>query len=196
MSVGSHIVEIRMSVLLSCIIFMGYAALGRAKNIHYHSVFGNTWYQSTDEHHGDTPMFVSKSNHNNITWNLWNAETGNKQHHLENRGLVTHLNHAVELEIGVTHVFEMIWVSGGQPVKGCDSKYWNESKYKHQCYDPNTKYHIVDGCNYEVHCLKDTGDFRIVLADSRGHRISHDVFEERFGDLEQASTEWDGFQWR
>lgn len=68
--------------------------------------------------------------------------------------------------------------------------------YHHQCYDEDVDGGSYPGipseCRKEPRCLVNTGDFRVVLADSRGERISQDGF----GSLDDKSLKWQGVHFR
>ena len=68
-----------------------------------------------------------------------------------------------------------------------------QHKYHHQCHDKDQYVDdIEEGNDYpgiprecvkDPHCLVNTGDFRVVLADSHGDKIEEDLF----GDLDEES---------
>jgi len=151
-----------------------------------HDPFGGTWYKGTADDSKYSVSFTSTS----VTWNFQNT-------HLENDGIATHFD-PVPLEQDETVSFLMVWNSGAPPYDkdGCTSKYWTGSKYEYQCYDEgggtDSYPWVVDGCRKEPHCLVNTGDFRVVLADSNGARLA----EDGFLDLDDVSKDWEGIQWR
>ena len=67
-----------------------------------------------------------------------------------------------------------------------------QHQYHHQCYDKDEDGGSYPGihseCRKEPRCLVNTGDFRVVLADSRGHRVN----DNNFGDLDSVSEKWQG----
>ena len=77
-----------------------------------------------------------------------------------------------------------------------------QHKYHHQCHDKDQYVDdIEEGNDYpgiprecvkDPHCLVNTGDFRVVLADSHGDKIEEDLF----GDLDEESHKWQGVQFR
>lgn len=146
------------------------------------SPFGGRWFLGRDD-------FDIDQTDKKMEWNIPHT-------HLENDGVVTHFD-AVELEEGKSVRFKMRWTSKGENNKdGCDSKYWTESKYLYQCYDESREKDGEDPwiseCAQQVECLVNTGDFRIVLADSNGDKVDKDGF----GSLDDASHNWQGFHWR
>mmetsp|Transcript_8179 Transcript_8179/g.5839 ORF Transcript_8179/g.5839 Transcript_8179/m.5839 type:complete len:182 (-) Transcript_8179:438-983(-) len=136
----------------------------------------NKWYISDDG-----PDIKSHSSSS--------VEIDYKHAHFENHGVLAYFD-SVEIEEGKTYVTSGTWQSKGRDSRGdCSSKYWTESKYDHACVDDGE---IVDGCREYVECPCNTGDFRIVIADSNGSKVTKDGYES----LDEISEKWNGFHIR
>jgi len=143
------------------------------------SIFGGSWY-SSDEAWTTKPKVDDKS----FEWNIPNT-------HFENNGFVKHFK-AQKLEKGTTVKFKMGWNSYGSYTPDCPhKKVGGAEKVRYDCYKSDK---IVEGCRWQVSCVRDTGDFRIVIADSNGQKLT----KNGFGSLEKASNtgKWQGIEWR
>lgn len=76
----------------------------------------------------------------------------------------------------------------------CPHKWAGKSKESEPIYDCYTKKgELCDGGRVQVGCTRDTGDFRLVIADSNGQKFKNDGGSL---DMPSVSGKWKGVEWR
>ena len=146
-----------------------------------HSIFGHKWFSGDLDFTG-IPL---KRDGYEFEWLV-------PYTHFENVGFVTHFE-PVTLEIGTRHVWKMGWNSYGMVTRKCPVKKFDGNvPVEYDCYDASNR--LKGDCSVQVGCTRDTGDFRVVLADSRGQK----QFSDGFGTLSnnRISGKWRGVEWR
>ena len=146
-----------------------------------HSIFGHKWFSSDVQFTGE-PL---KRDGYEFEWKV-------PYTHFENNGFVTHFD-PVTLERGVRHKWVMGWNSYGMTTRSCPVKrYDGRIPLEYDCYDSQSK--LKGDCRVQVGCTRDTGDFRVVLADSRGQKQTRDNFGNLANNM--ITGKWQGVEWR
>jgi len=118
-------------------------------------------------------------------WHMPEAE-------LQNVGFAKHFN-PIALNRGEEHVFKMGWNSWGRYTEDCPhKKVDNDYHFQYQCRDAK-KGKLNKGCDQQVACHNDDGDFKIFIGDSHGRKISADNFG-RLSDP-KVTGPWKGIEW-
>eukprot|EP01084_Bolivina_argentea_P259921 438785_1 len=123
--------------------------------------FNSTWYQETLN--GSTLLQTSDY----VIWNLSQFEHG------QSVNIVTQFDPISIASVGEKLELEFEWMSNG--TNQCPSKYWIDEQYNYQC-----EYNIsgVNGQSFKncsaksVNCIAGTGDFRLILFESNGTKIT------------------------
>lgn len=122
---------------------------------------GNRWFTASKNNGFDTTLDTHKE------WE-W---TFPSRVHMENDGIVTHFEEGVPLETGKEYVIKIGWKSGGMATPECP-----QTDGQYTCYEKPTDMDPILGCYQQVACAANTGDFRVVLADSNTQKIIEDDF--------------------
>ena len=145
-----------------------------------HSIFGGDWYSANKEKTGKDYKYTQSS----FEWNI-------PKGHLENVGFATHFK-PVKVKKGETISFTLGWKSDEYKVSGCEKTKGKPKFGANEYYKCFSNDEVVEPdrrvCKREVACPHNTGDFRMVLADSNDAKIKKSNFGSL--DLDEITGPW------